>query len=272
MKKCVSLFSFILSLLASISLNAQNDVIVTINNEKISGITITGHPEKIVSFSVNVYNDNLQPSYEDMKIFYTAPGVKKTQDILYNQVESYIVGGKTYKTWHSRKIPFIDGAIVFDTIMEVPGKSKEELYNLVRSWLTTSFSLTADGIQKLLVEDKEGGAISIKRMVDGSVEVKPYKSPTFSSFIYYDLLVRVKDNKARLTVSNIFLHYEKGAIFNDAAIFKYDLKAENFATSWRSGKTIKSHQYRGVNMMFYCIEDKMFTSFSKMLNAKEEEW
>lgn len=43
----------------------QNDTIVLLNNEIITGITIKGYPDKIQYYFVNSYNENLMPNYDD---------------------------------------------------------------------------------------------------------------------------------------------------------------------------------------------------------------
>lgn len=235
---------------------AQNDYIVTIENDTIKNITITGVPASLDKYGVNVYNENLMPKYEDYKIIYTTARSKKSQDILYNEVKSYYASGVLYRSLHSRKVPLVDGMVVFDTIVEAPGKTKEELYASIRNAVIIGLSLTADQIQKTLVEDKEGGTLLIRRMIDFSMS-----QGVFNSYIYYDVAFRVKDNKARLTVGNIAYHYEKGAIFNDAARYAYDVKAEVFTKEWRSGNTIKSHYYKAVLLTFFSIEERLIANF-----------
>lgn len=241
------------------SVYSQNDYIVTIENDTIKNITITGVPASLDKYGVNVYNENLMPKYEDYKIIYTTAKSKKPQDILYNEVKSYYASGIFYKSLHSRKVPLVDGKIIFDTIVEAPGKTKEELYASIRNAVIIGLSLTADQIQKTLVEDKEGGTLLIRRMVDFSMS-----QGKFNSFIYYDVAFRVKDNKARLTVGNIVYHYEKGAIFNDATRYAYDVKAEVFTKEWRSGNTIKSHYYKAVLLTFFSIEERLIANFVKV--------
>lgn len=235
---------------------AQNDYIVTIENDTIKNITITGVPASLDKYGVNVYNENLMPKYEDYKIIYTTARSKKSQDILYNEVKSYYASGVLYRSLHSRKVPLVDGMVVFDTIVEAPGKTKEELYASIRNAVIIGLSLTADQIQKTLVEDKEGGTLLIRRMIDFSMS-----QGVFNSYIYYDVAFRVKDNKARLTVGNIAYHYEKGAIFNDAARYAYDVKAEVFTKEWRSGNTIKSHYYKAMLLTFFSIEERLIGNF-----------
>ncbi|MBP1671517.1 MAG: hypothetical protein H6Q22_1089 [Bacteroidetes bacterium] len=235
---------------------AQNDYIVTIENDTIKNITITGVPGSLEKYGVNVYNENLMPKYEDYKLIYTTAKSKKPQDILYNEVKSYYANGIFYRSLHSRKIPLVDGMVVFDTIVEAPGKTKEELYSSIRNAIIIGLSLTADQIQKTLVEDKEGGTIMIRKLIDFSIS-----QGKFNSFIYYDVAFRVKDNKARLTVGNIAYHYEKGQIFNDAARLAYDVKAEVFTKGWRSGNNIKSHYYKATLLTFFSIEERLIANF-----------
>lgn len=257
MKKYYFCLGFILAFMFSgQTAFAQNDYIVTIENDTIKNITITGVPGSLEKYGVNVYNENLMPKYEDYRLIYTTAKSKKPQEIPYNEVKSYSANGIFYKSLHARKIPLVDGMVVFDTIVEAPGKTKEELYSSIRNAIIIGLSLTADQIQKTLVEDKEGGTIMIKKLIDF-----PVSQGMFNSFIYYDVAFRVKDNKARLTVGNIAYHYEKGAIFNDATRNAFDVKAEVFTKNWRSGNTIKSHYYKAMLLTFYSIEERLIANF-----------
>ncbi len=257
MKKYYFCLGFILAfMIVGQPAYAQNDYIVTTENDTIKNITITGVPGSLEKYGVNVYNENLMPKYEDYKLIYTTAKSKKPQDIQDNEVKSYYANGILYKSLHSRKVPLVDGKVIFDTIVEAPGKTKEELYSSIRNAIIIGLSLTADQIQKTLVEDKEGGTIMIRKLIDFSIS-----QGKFNSFIYYDVAFRVKDNKARLTAGNIVYHYEKGAIFNDAARYAFDVKAEVFTKEWRSGNTIKSHYYKAMLLTFYSIEERLIANF-----------
>lgn len=77
MKKSLFFLCFLLSAMTFSSVAAQNDYIVTVDDKTISGITITSFPQKLEYYTVNVYNDNLMPKYEDLKIIYSSPKSKK---------------------------------------------------------------------------------------------------------------------------------------------------------------------------------------------------
>ena len=55
---------------------AQNDYIITVEGETIKNITITSFPTAIERYVVNVYNENLMPKYEDLKVIYTKANSK----------------------------------------------------------------------------------------------------------------------------------------------------------------------------------------------------
>lgn len=265
MKKSLFFLFFLSSILKFSTTTAQNDYIVTTEDKTISGITITSFPQKLGQYTVNVYNDNLMPKYEDLKIIYTTPKSKKPVTIEYNEVKKFGVSGVDYTPWHARKIPYIDGKIIFDTIVESPGKTKDELYAMARSALILGMSLTAEQIQKTLIEDKESGSIMVKRFVVGSGD-----QGRFTSYIYFDLLIRVKDGKARMSIADINLRYAKGAIFNDAAVYNYEVKGEIFAEKWRNGNNIKSHYYKGTLLMFSYIEDVLIKNFVNLYTGKQK--
>lgn len=264
MKKFMRLSLFLVLLSLNSLVYGQEDYIVTIDNKTIDNITITSYPKTLEQFLVNVYNDNLMPAYEDLRILYTSGKNNRENKIEYNKVVKFKISGIEYTTWHARTAPLVEEKIVFDTIVETPGKTKDELYSLARSSLILGMSLTADQIQKTLIEDKESGSIMVRKLIVGAGD-----QGHFSSYIFFDLLVRVKDGKARMTIGDIKLHYAKGQIFNDAAINHYEVKAEEFTKNWRKGSTIRSHYYKGVLIMFYTIEDVLIRNFVDLYTKEQ---
>ncbi|MDD4057741.1 MAG: DUF4468 domain-containing protein [Bacteroidales bacterium] len=259
MKKFIISIFFLFILSPFWTLFGQDDYIITIEDKKISGISISSYPKALEEYVVNFYNDNLMTKSEDLKISYNIVKTNRAREIEYSNVKKFVASGVEHIPWHARSIPFKEDRIVFDTIVPVSDKSKEELYSLARSSIILGMSLTAEQIQKTLIEDKESGSIMVRKLTVGSGS-----QGKFTSYIYFDLLIRVKDGKARMTIGDINLHYAKGQIFNDAVVYNYDIKAEDFTTSWRKGNTIKSHYYKGLLLMFYNIEDVLIKNFVEL--------
>jgi hypothetical protein len=140
----------------------QEDYIVTVDNKTIDNITITSYPKTLEQFLVNVYNDNLMPAYEDLRILYTSGKNNRENKIEYNRVVKFKISGVEHTMWHARTAPLVEDKIVFDTIVEAPGKTKDQLYSLARSSLILGMSLTAEQIQKTLIEDRESGSIMVR--------------------------------------------------------------------------------------------------------------
>ena len=261
--------SLVLFLFTAITAFSQNDYIIKTNSDSIGGITITSYPVAM-TLTVNAYNKRLNVRYEDFQVNYTKPDGEKESEA-YSNVRSVLINGIKYTTWHARKVPYTDGRIEFNKIIEIPGKSKEQLYTLARSWLIGKMGLTADAIQKYMVEDKENGIMTINSVSDGLISMTPYDSPTFSYWINYDLTVKVKDNKCRISFANFRYHYETGKIFDNKFIEKNNIRIEDFANDWKSsGGAITSHWYQGLMMMFYCAEDKGILDFEKKLLIKDD--
>jgi len=274
LKFSLSLLLFLITAPPAFSQNTrervQNDYIIKTNNDSIGNITITSYPEKL-GLIVNSYNKKLMPRYEDHRINYTNSKGKEEFEF-YSDVKSFSSQGTKFRTWHSREIPYNEGRIEFEKIIDMEGKTKDELYILVRSWMIGRFKLTADAIQRVLIENEAIGSLAINNISDGLISVTPPNSPTFSNWINFNLTIRVKDDKCKITLSNFIYHYEKGRIFNDKFKETNNINVENFVKDWRSEKgVIMSHWYQGLMMMFYCAEDKIIPDFEKSMIAKEKD-
>lgn len=273
MKNSLILFLLLILFPATSQLFAQTDYIVTITGDSISNVTITGYPVKPDLFP-NVYNEKINKKYEDLHITYqTLSGKKETEN--FSDVKAFSVKNVRIIPWHARPLSYNEkGKIEFTKILEVPGKTKEQLYNSARSFLITTFKLTGDAISQALIEDKENGMLSIARVQDEINSNQPYNSPKFNSWITYSITIRVKDGKCKITVTDFTHHYEKGFIFNDKMIQKLESNIEDYVGKWRTdGGAIKGHLYKGYMQMFYCAEDKLIAGFEKsILQKTDDNW
>ncbi len=254
------------------NLFSQSDYFITYSGDSISNISIKEFPVKIDNFFVNLYNKRLSIRYEDLKIVYTDSKKNKEKKEDYSNIVRYSVNGMLYHTYHSRPIPYSEGKIVFDKIITVPGKNKEELYNLIKSWVINRYSLTAGKMDQVLIEDTQNYKIGINNILGGTQTTKNAKNTVFSNWLRYNLEIRVKDERCRITISDFSYHYETGFIFNDLTKTPHELKAEQIANEWRDEKgTIFSHLYRGWMLIFY-YSDEILNSFEKEMLKKDDDW
>lgn len=94
-----------------------------------------------------------------------------------------------------------DGHIVFETIVEVNGKSRVDLYKNAKQWFVNYFKSSKDVIQS---EDKEEGQIIGKGLINLTV-----KAGFGMTVNYHDKLsiqVDCKDNKYRFRVYNMIIY------------------------------------------------------------------
>ncbi len=264
----------VLLMLFSITFNnifSQGDYFVRVNGDSVCNITITGYPAKGV-INVNGYNSKLYEKYEDLNIVYkTSTGEESNE--YYNRVKVFCINGKRITTWHARNIPLnAEGKIEFNKVIEIEGKTKEQLYTVARSWIISKLGLTADAIDKYLVEDREAGIITISNLIDGKNTITPYDSPPFSNWIMYTITIRVRDNRSKVTLGNFSCHFETGKIFDNKYVESNDVTAENVVNNWRVKSAINSHLYQGLLLMFYLAEDVTMKEFEARLLQKEEDW
>jgi hypothetical protein len=263
-------------LVSSDRLTAQSDYIITTGNDSITGINIVRYPS-VMNLEANAYNNYVIASNSDFHIEYAKAGAKKNSSILYNEVKRYSVKGIVFKTWHSRLFNYSEGKIVFDKIIDIPGVSKKELWALAKSWLVNTFSLSQDSVNKTLVQDTISGVFSIKQIVPWVSTTSPQQTISYSNFIYYNLQLRVKDNKLRITISDIWFHYEKGELSDVVSskvkgLYKYNLPAEEIVTNWKKGNKLQIHFYQGTMMISYFIEDLIIQKFEKINTPANSDW
>jgi hypothetical protein len=250
---------------------SQGDYLVTTQGDSIVGIKILSYPAKGI-INVNGYNTKLNIKYEDFHIAYkSSAGSEESKN--YSDIKAFSSEGNRIVTWHARPVPYMEGRIEFNEIINAEGKTKDQLYGLARSYLIAKLSLTAEAIDKFLVENKENGMIVVNNVRDFVNTITPYDSPPFTNWIMYDITIRVKDNRSKITLSNFRCHYETGKIFDNKFVEAHDIKAEDMVNTWRDRNgSINSHLYQGMLMMFYCAEDLTIKEFEKSLTTSEEEW
>jgi hypothetical protein len=263
--------SILYFILITVSTYAQDDYLVSISGDSITHITIVSFPAKGI-MNVNGYNAKLFEKYEDLKIEYkTNSGEEISEN--YNRIKAFSVNGKRIVTWHVRDIHLnSEGKIEFNKIIEVQGKTRDQLYTIARSWLIGKLGLTSEAIDKYLVEDKENGTLTINNLLDGKNTITPYDSPPFSNWIMYSITVRVKDNRSKITLGNFSCHYETGKIFDNKFVQNNDVPGEYLLKNWKNKNTINSHLYQGLLLMVYLAEDVTIKDYEARLLQNEEDW
>lgn len=137
------------------------------------------------------------------------------------------LGKKSFKPQHEDatylkgSVPVVDGKVTFTEIIEVAGKSKEQIYQSVAQWATLRFERETrrgewdepdffknNEYAKVTVADKTNCTIGCQ----GAEEIV-FKNQTLQkdfANIYYTVKVDITDNKAVLTVRNIYYIYTGG--------------------------------------------------------------
>lgn len=99
------------------------------------------------------------------------------------------------------KLPIKNGGLVYEKVVEMPGKSKIDLYNNAKQWFVDYFKSSKDVIQN---EDKEQGRITGK-----GIALIPFKGGLGTTFMYdqhMTIQVDCKDGKYRYRVYDIYVN------------------------------------------------------------------
>lgn len=115
-----------------------------------------------------------------------------------NPDQKYLVGA----------VPMVDGKVVFNTVVEAPGKSAAQIYAIVRQYLQ---SMTKEANQfeqsRIILDD------SVNYEVAGSYqEWLVFKATALvldRTRLMYNLDVKCKDGKADITMTRIYYLYEE---------------------------------------------------------------
>ena len=115
-----------------------------------------------------------------------------------NPDQKYLVGA----------VPMVDGKVVFNTVVEAPGKSAAQIYTIVRQYLQ---SMTKEANQfeqsRIILDD------SVNYEVAGSYqEWLVFKATALvldRTRLMYNLDVKCQDGKADITMTRIYYLYEE---------------------------------------------------------------
>lgn len=142
-----------------------------------------------------------------------------------------------------------DGTIGWFRIIEVPGKSKEEIYTNLRVWFSESFKNSSEVIK---MDDKDLGII----IGNGNVVLNPGKNLFFEHRLGFTLKVEIKDSRFKATLSNLGYYDTNviGQINPIELIFKIDPPKKE------SKKKLKVETKREVSSIFLSIQNAAFAN------------
>ncbi len=105
-------------------------------------------------------------------------------------------------------VPVVDGKVTFTQTINVPGASKEAIYNMVNNWAKEQFETTEDFPNNKLItenaQDGEIGAIGEEYIVFTSSALSLDRTR-----IYYQFLVQCETGKCNLTMTRIRYWYNE---------------------------------------------------------------
>jgi|GEM_PF-925764 len=102
-------------------------------------------------------------------------------------------------------LPIVDGKIVYEGIVDIPGTTKNDLYQNAQQWFVDFFKSSKDVIQN---QDKDNGLVVGKGMLDFNARV----GLGMSMVQHNKLTVKIicKDNKYKYSVYDMILYPPEG--------------------------------------------------------------
>ncbi len=99
---------------------------------------------------------------------------------------------------YKRELPLNDdNRIEFEEIIEIPNKTKTDLYLLSKTWIIENYNSANDVIQ---MDDKEAGKIISKGIYSYLQYGIDYK-------LHHILKIYTKDGKVKINLSSLYFHY-----------------------------------------------------------------
>ena len=113
--------------------------------------------------------------------------------------------------------------------VEIPGKSKDQLYVDANNWMVSTFNNAESVIQ---FSDKEAGQITGKYMLSLVTAGTQYGPARYA---YAIINVKVKDGASKITVTPQEFSYAKGNIYTAYSQEKMDVDINNLITDFEKG-------------------------------------
>jgi colicin import membrane protein len=157
-------------------------------------------------------------------------------------------------------VPVVDGKVTFHTVIDAPGKSADQVFDIVRKYMV---KMTTEGNQ--LEQSRIVIADSVKHEVVGSYqEWLVFKSTALvldRTRMMYNIIANCEDGKADITMTRIYYLYEEE---RDPQTFK----AEEWITD-EEGLTRKGNKLSRVSGKFrrktIDRKDYLFNKFKSLL-------
>jgi hypothetical protein len=132
---------------------------------------------------------------------------------------------------YKRELPVNEsGKIEMSSVFECPGKNKDLLFLNIKTWVTQKY-ISSNGVIQL--DDKEAGLFII-RVVNEYEDFMKYNQIQIIKF-------QVKDEKCKVTLSNIKLNYTYGGILVDDDIEKTIIE-DMYKSNGKPNKGSKFHK------------------------------
>lgn len=167
-----------------------------------------------------------------------------------------------------------DGSIKYEKVIEMQGQ-KDELYVKALLWANDAFASVKDAIQ---TRDKEAGIITIKGIAtykynfayDKKKQVVVESNQTTEK-AEFSMKIFLKDNKAKIVVSDIILKYPGTMSFMDVRFTKLAIANARALLAGKisdqaAGQTALS-KYQGVNDVIGSLISGLITVFNKKSEA-----
>ena len=160
--------------------------------------------------------------------------------------------------FYQRNLPLNqNGIIELTSVFDSLNKSKNELYVLLKSFVATTYTSENEGIQ---FDDKEAGMIIAK----GNFKYKDAISIEYTQS--YILKFEIKENKFRLTVTDIFLSYIYSRVNFNERIEETIIK-NLYKTNGKPNKGSKLHKEQLV--MFW---DELNSKLKVQASSTSDDW
>lgn len=132
--------------------------------------------------------------------------------------------------------PLVENHISYQRIVEVPGKSKDDLYKMIKLWSVSAFNSQKDALQ---TDDRISGLIIYKFNFNSSFESPKIDgaSETISTTYWQNLKFYIKDGKLKIIIDNLSLRMGEST-FN-VEIYGSDIKDFNDKAIEDVKKTMK---------------------------------
>jgi hypothetical protein len=132
--------------------------------------------------------------------------------------------------------PLVENHISYQRIVEAPGKSKDDLYKMIKSWSVSAFNSQKDALQS---EDRVTGLIIYKFNFNSSFESPKIDgaSTTIPTTYWQNLKFYIKDGKLKIIIDNLSLMMNEST-FN-VETYALDIKAFNDKAIEDVKKTMK---------------------------------